>query len=467
MYIGNTPQNQAYTPAVDFFSGNASTTTFTLSRPVASTYQMIVVVANVAQNPGSAYTVSGNTITFASAPPTGTNNIWVEYTSLITQVIQPGQGTVGATQLVDGSITTAKLASSFIAPENNGGTGTTTGYYGFKNRIINGRMEISQRNGTTSVNVSGTSYSYQMDRFYMGGLNGVATPFTLQQVSDAPTGYVNSVKLTTNTTDALGTAATEYEFQQTIEANNVSDFNLGTANAVTVTLSFWVKSSLTGLFGLGIRNAPTFNRSYVATYTISAANTWEQKTVTLTMDTTGTWATSGNGAALNIAWSLGVGTNGRGTAGVWQAGGQVQTSSCVNVVSNAAATWQITGVQLEKGSTATSFDYRPYGTELALCQRYFSALGAGASGYIYTSTAADIAVQFPVTMRSTPSVSHLANYSIICVATGTYTVTGTVINPGVSGVNTTGCAIRIASSGMSTGNAWLTNGNNVGFSAEL
>ena len=94
MYIGNTPSNQSFTPAVDFFSGNASTTAFTLSRPVASVYQMIVNVANVDQNPGSAYTVSGNTITFASAPPSGTNNIWVEYTSLITQTIAPSQGTV-------------------------------------------------------------------------------------------------------------------------------------------------------------------------------------------------------------------------------------------------------------------------------------------------------------------------------------------------------------------------------------
>ena len=99
MYIGNTPQNQAYTPAVDFFSGNASTTSFTLSRPVVSTYQMIVVVANVPQNPGSAYTVSGNTITFTSAPPTGTNNIWVEYTSLLVQIIAPSAGTVGVSQL--------------------------------------------------------------------------------------------------------------------------------------------------------------------------------------------------------------------------------------------------------------------------------------------------------------------------------------------------------------------------------
>ena len=480
MYIGNTPQNQAYAPAVDFISGNASTTTFTLSRPVASTYQMIVVVANVAQNPGSAYTVSGNTITFASAPPTGTNNIWVEYTSLITQVIQPGQGTVGTTQLVDGSITTAKLASSFIAPENNGGTGTTTGYYGFKNRIINGRMEISQRNGTTSVNVSGTSYSYQMDRFYMGGLNGVATPFTLQQVSDAPTGYVNSVKLTTNTTDALGTAATEYEFQQTIEANNVSDFNLGTANAVTVTLSFWVKSSLTGLFGLGIRNAPTFNRSYVATYTINAANTWEQKTVTLTMDTTGTWATSGDGATLNIAWSLGVGTNGRGTAGVWQAGGQVQTSSCVNVVSNAAATWQITGVQLEKGSTATSFDYRPYGTELALCQRYYwrnndptatSTFIPCGNGYTFNSTTGTFQLSFPVTMRTRVATINFSNVRVFGPANGSSGVVTSI--SGIQSTNTVFQAdVAASSASFTAGTPAALQGNNntaayAEFSAEL
>jgi hypothetical protein len=288
--------------------------------------------------------------------------------------------------------------------------GAAASPYVLKNRIINGAMVISQRNGTSSVNVSGTSYNYQtVDRFYTGGLNGVTTPFTIQQVSDAPTGYVNSVKLTTNTTDALGTAATEYEFQQTIEANNVSDFNLGTANAVTVTLSFWVKSSLTGLFGLGIRNAPTFNRSYVATYTINNANTWEQKTVTLTLDTTGTWATSGNGAALNIAWSLGVGTNGRGTAGVWQAGGQVQTSSCVNVVSNAAATWQITGVQLEIGTSATPFERRLYNQELANCQRYYYRSN-GTSSFAgiclaigLSTTSAGTPLNLPVPTRTTPT----------------------------------------------------------------
>jgi hypothetical protein len=317
--------------------------------------------------------------------------------------LQSGGSTIATVSSTGLSLATGKTLSV---------GGVTGSPFSLKNRIINGDMVISQRNGTSSVNVSGTTYVYQTaDRFYMGGLNGVTTPFTIQQVSDAPTGFVNSVKLTTNTTDALGTAATEYEFQQTIEANNVSDFNLGTANAVTVTLSFWVKSSLTGLFGLGIRNAPTFNRSYVATYTISAANTWEKKTVTLTMDTTGTWATSGNGSALNIAWSLGVGSNGRGTAGVWQTGGQVQTSGCVNVVSNAAATWQITGVQLEQGSSATSYEWLPYTTELQLCQRYYwqrnseSSYAGVAAGGMNGASQARFVLPYPVPMRSAATVS--------------------------------------------------------------
>ena len=123
MYIGNTVQNQGFTPQVDFFSGNASTTAFTLSRPVASTYQMIVVVANVVQNPGSAYTVSGNTITFSSAPPTGTNNIWVEYTSLITQVIAPSPGTVGSAQLQSG-VALANLGYTPINKAGDTGVGT-------------------------------------------------------------------------------------------------------------------------------------------------------------------------------------------------------------------------------------------------------------------------------------------------------------------------------------------------------
>lgn len=292
-----------------------------------------------------------------------------------------------------------------------------------RNRIINGRMEISQRNGTTSVNVSGVAYAYQMDRFYCGGLNGVATPFTLQQVSDAPTGFVNSTKITVANVDTLSNAATEYGFQQTIEANNTTDFNLGTANAVAVTLSFWVKSSLIGTFGVGIRNAPTFNRAYVGTYTINAANTWEQKTISLTMDTTGTWTSSGSNASMNVTWSLGVGTNLRGTANAWQAGGAVQTSGSVNLVSNAAATWQITGVQLEAGTTASPFEQRLYGTELALCQRYFQANTS--TGYStattqwssYGATYNYLNWLFKVSMRAAPTIAGFTNGTVEATST--------------------------------------------------
>lgn len=293
--------------------------------------------------------------------------------------------------------------------------GAAASPFGLKNRIINGDMVISQRNGTSSVNVSGTTYAYQMDRFYCGGLSGIATPFTLQQVTDAPTGFTNSVRITVANTDALANAATEYGFQQNIEANNTTDFNLGTANAVTVTLSFWVKSSLTGTFGIGIRNAPTFNRAYVATYTISAANTWERKTVTLTMDTTGTWNNSGTSASMNVTWSLGCGSNFNGTAGTWAAGGAVQTSGSVRLVSNAAATWQITGVQLERNTTATPFEWLPYSTELALCQRYYwikrgndgnGQYQAVASGTCVSASTPRVFLPYPVSMRAAPTVSY-------------------------------------------------------------
>ena len=150
MYIGNTPQNQAYTPAVDFFSGNASTTTFTLSRPVASTYQMIVVVANVAQNPGSAYTVSGNTITFASAPPTGTNNIWVEYTSLITQVIAPSPGTVGLSQL---SASGTPTTSTFLRGDNTWAQASAPGLLIRAPQILTSGTSYTTPSNCTSIYV--------------------------------------------------------------------------------------------------------------------------------------------------------------------------------------------------------------------------------------------------------------------------------------------------------------------------
>jgi len=249
--------------------------------------------------------------------------------------------------------------------EASGGTGTTVGYNGFKNRIINGAMVIDQRNAGASL--TPTNGAYSLDRWQLNLAQ--ASKFTVQQSSTVPTGFGNSLKITSSS--AYSVVSTDYfALLQCIEAQNITDFSFGTANAKTVTLSFWVYSSLTGTFGGSARNYNA-DRSYPFSYSISSANTWEQKTVTFTGDTTGTWNTTGNSGGLFIIFSLGAGSTLSGTVNAWQAGNYIQPTGATSVVGTNGATLFITGVQLEKGSTATSFDYRPITTELALCQRYF------------------------------------------------------------------------------------------------
>ena len=243
---------------------------------------------------------------------------------------------------------------------------TGVNYDGFKNRIINGAMVIDQRNAGAAITGT-TSLLYSVDRFTtLVVTDGV---MTFQQVSDAPTGFKYSLKATATTADASLSAAQRAILLQRIEGYNVIDLMLGSANAIQFTASFWVKSTLTGTFGGAFQNNSSA-RAYPFTYTISVANTWEQKTVTITGDTTGTWDTT-TGTGLQIVWGLGVGSTYSGTAGAWATGDFNSATGATSVIGTLNATWQVTGVQLEKGSTATSFDYRPYGTELALCQRYF------------------------------------------------------------------------------------------------
>jgi hypothetical protein len=191
---------------------------------------------------------------------------------------------------------------------------------------------------------------------------------TSQQSSTAPAGFVNSLLLTV-TSAGTATASQLCRIQQRIEGLNVSDLSWGSASAQTITISFWVRSSLTGTYCVNIRNNAV-DRSYVATYTISAANTWEQKSVTIAGDTSGTWLTT-NGVGMFISWDLGSGSSANTTAGSWVAGNKENTSAQANWIGTASATFYITGVQLERGSTATSFEWLPFGTELALCQRYY------------------------------------------------------------------------------------------------
>jgi hypothetical protein len=243
---------------------------------------------------------------------------------------------------------------------------TQAQYTGFMNRIINGAMVIDQRNNGASVTLN-NAFLYTLDRW--GADEQTDGAFTVQQSSVAPAGFTNSLLVTTTTADSsLG--ASQYAYLlQAIEGFNCADLGFGTANASTVTLSFWVRSSLTGTFGGAIRNYGS-NRGYPFTYTISSANTWEYKTITVAGDTTGTWLTNNSGG-LVLALGLGVGSSFSATAGSWTAGNILSATGATNVLGTLNATWQITGVQLEKGSTATSFDYRPFGAELVLCERYF------------------------------------------------------------------------------------------------
>jgi len=298
--------------------------------------------------------------------------------------------------------------SSGTVPEAYGGTGTSTGYYGFKNRIINGAMVIAQR-GTSFAGASTSTYC--VDRTYLS-ISTCGT-WTLTQDSDVPSGsgFANSFK-------AVCTSATaspnQLRIVQNIEGYNISDSCYGTVSAKSYTLSFWIKTNKTGTYSVSFETT-TSGRYYTTNFTVSVSNTWEFKTIVISGDTSGTLnTTNGVGLALSIWLGAGSSLTGVGTQNAWITNGtyssiaQGQTAQLADTVSNY---FNITGVQLEKGSTATSFDYRPYGTELALCQRYFIRYGgyelygnfgigiAGGTAIVY------FLINFPVQMRSTPSVA--------------------------------------------------------------
>ena len=246
---------------------------------------------------------------------------------------------------------------------------TGLNYDGFKNRIINGGMVIDQRNAGASVSVQ-TSTSYLIDRWLVAVSQ--SSKFSFQQNAGAvtpPVGFGKYAGITSSSSYAVLTAD-YFIFGQYIEGFNFNDMAWGTASASAVTLSFKVYSSLTGTFGGSLQNS-AFNRSYPFTYSISSANTWTTISVTIAGDTSGTWIGATNGVGLRVWFGLGVGTTYSGTANAWAGAEYYSATGATSVVGTNGATFYITGVQLEKGSTATSFDYRPFGTELALCQRYF------------------------------------------------------------------------------------------------
>lgn len=277
-----------------------------------------------------------------------------------------------------------------------------------RNRIINGAQIVDQRaSASSAVTVNSVTKTYATDRFCGTGI-GSAGVFTLGQVTTAPSNFINSLKATVTTADASLAATDLYRLMHLIEGLNVADLGWGTAAAQTVTLSFWVYSNLTGTFGGSLTNSAA-NYSYPFSFTISAASTWEQKTITIAGPTSGTWLTT-NGIGVAINWGLGVGSTYSGTSGSWSANEYYSTTGATNVMGTLSNTFYITGVQLEKGSTATPFEQRLYGTELRLCQRYLPYFGGivgqnQSFGQCYSNTTTELrcVINFPVQARVTPT----------------------------------------------------------------
>jgi hypothetical protein len=334
---------------------------------------------------------------------------------------------------------------------------------GSRNRIINGDMRIDQRNAGASV-----TSGFLVDRFQIYSTQ--SGKWTAQQSSTAPSGFTKSTLITSSSAYSP-TSSDYFSFATRIEGNNIADLDWGSANAKTITVSFWVRSSLTGTWGGALHNN-AFNRVYPFSYTISAANTWEQKTVTIAGDTTGTWLTD-NSVGIEIGFAFSVGSSGLSTAGAWSATANIfSATGQTNLLGTNGATFYITGVQLEPGSTATPFERRSYGQELALCQRYFVSMDAREVTLIGgNSTRANGTVFFPCAMRNSPTLTgvtsnRLTNYGVLDYS-GSYTF---------SAVNSLSTHATIAYI-QSTGNTWaagqplaVTNSSgsvNISVTAEL
>ena len=329
-----------------------------------------------------------------------------------------------------------------------------------KNRIINGAMVIDQRNAGASV--TPTASAYVLDRYRATMTQ--ASKYSVQQDAGAvtpPVGFTDYLGVTSTSAYSVGTTD-QFTIDQYVEGYNISDLAWGTANAKTVTLSFWVRSSLTGTFGGAIKNSAQ-DRCYPYSYTISTANTWEQKSITIAGDTTGTWLTT-TGIGMRVGFNLGTGATYQATAGAWTATNFITApTGAVSVVATSGATFYITGVQLEVGSSATGFEYRIYGTELANCQRYYQQVLSDGTNYAFqldqtgaSGAYPSITLPLQTSMRTVPSAG--------IVGTITYlNCTFNNISPKVSGAlfqtSSTGSARNLAYAG-GTGNGYT-------FSAEL
>jgi len=274
---------------------------------------------------------------------------------------------------------------------------------GMRNRIINGNMAIDQRNGSASI--TPTNQQYSVDRWTC--LLSINAKYTIQKNAGSvtpPVGFTNYLGVTSTSAYSVG-SADYFILRQMIEGSNITDLNWGTAEAKTITLSFWARSSLTGAFGGSVQNGAS-SRSYPFTYTISLANTWEYKTITISGDTSGTWLTT-SGIGIKLNFNLGNGSNYNGPAGAWATANYHSVTGATSVVGTSGATLYVTGVQLEANTTATPFENLQYTTQIQLCQRYYQV--ASASGRSYTGDG-NWGLQYvhKVDMRTSPTIGTIS-----------------------------------------------------------
>jgi hypothetical protein len=420
--------------------GNGNTTYYTITEQGTGNFEVgigTVGAGTLARTTVLESSNAGALVNFGSA----TKDVFCTYPAEKSVDIDTPQTltnkTINASQLVDGSITPAKMA--------NGGA-----EFGMRNRIINGAMMIDQRNAGASV--APTTAQYLVDRWQL--IPSQASKLSFAQNANLvtpPSGFKNYSGFVSASAYAV-TSTDYFLFSQKIEGFNTADLAWGTAGAQTITLSFWVRSSLTGTFGFVLRNNAG-NRVYPASYTISSANTWEQKTVTIAGDTTGTWLTD-NGIGIEIDFGLGVGSSFNQTAGFWTTSG-LGVTGATSVVGTSGATFYITGVQLEKGTTATSFDYRPYGTELALCQRYFFNIQTDGTqyatfglGFASSTTTFTVTIPYPIKPRvPATGITATTAGNFLVQTNSNYTPSSISFLRS----NTTNCNINATTTGLTAG----------------